>query len=398
MFAMFYLLLVLLFLVVQCEATIPKIIFTLQSQGIPLPIWFDQFTLCLAPLVAHVAGGVVSPTLLPNSTPPPSWIARLPHFNPVSIIWRYYVIGDRCLRARSWDRGDMAACNAVFWDGERERWDGSEEIMVKSRAWITKIPDTAHVTALSGSSVATLVITAQGIDATFLIISSLIGSSAYRITVKLAEVFTPLGCLGLMRLPAAFWLSSDYGFMNYDHRQSVPLLVKDDLEKVVSDNIIQLRVNHVDMTVQDRLLPPHCWKGILYRIFWLATVWGILGISAADCTHLWWNFPPSLPYLATTELLFNSMYLVLTVASIGIHTFYVVTGKATSTIIPCIHATWYKIFTMAFMVSALVCVVVAALETRVRLNGIFTSLPEFLCGKSGAICTPVRLGQGNYHV
>jgi hypothetical protein len=91
------------------------------------------------------------------------------------------------------------------------------------------------------------------------------------------------------------------------------------------------------------------------------------------------------------------MYLVLTIASIGIHTFYVATGKATSTIIPCIHATWYKIFTLAFMVAALVCVVVAALETRVRLNGIFTSLPEFLCGKTGGICIPVGVGQGNYN-
>ena len=117
---MLSLLLVLLSLVIDCEATIPKILFTYQSQGIPFPTWFDQITLCLAPLVAHVAGGVVSPTLLPSSTPPPRWSARLPHFNPISIVWRYYIIGDRRLRARSWDQADMAASNAVFWDGERK--------------------------------------------------------------------------------------------------------------------------------------------------------------------------------------------------------------------------------------------------------------------------------------
>jgi len=149
-----------------CEATIPKVLFTFQSQGIPFPTWFNHFTLCLAPLVAHVAGGVVSPTLLPTSTPPPSWTTRLPHFNPISIIWRYYIIGDRRLRARTWDRADMAACNAVFWDGERKRWDGSEEMMVKSRPWITKIPEEPHVTALSASSITSLVLTAQGANAT----------------------------------------------------------------------------------------------------------------------------------------------------------------------------------------------------------------------------------------
>ena len=160
------LLLALLLFVDGCEATIPKVLFTFQSQGMPFPMWFNLFTLCLAPLVAHVAGGVVSPTLLPTSVPPPSWTARLPHFNPISIIWRYYIIGDRRLRARTWDRADMAACNAVFWDGEQKRWDGSEEMMVKSRAWITKIPEKAHVTALSASAVTSLVLTAQGANAT----------------------------------------------------------------------------------------------------------------------------------------------------------------------------------------------------------------------------------------
>lgn len=232
----------------------------------------------------------------------------------------------------------------------------------------------------------------------FLIISSLLDKSSYRITVSLAAVFVPLGCLGLMRLPAAFWLSSDYGFMKYEIFPSAPLLVETELEKVVSDNNLKVRVSQVNTTVQDRLLPPHCWKGVLYRVFWLATVWAILGISAADCAHLWWNYPPSLPYLSTSELIFNSMYLVLTIATIGLHTFYVVTGKATSTIIPCIHDVWYKIFTGAFMVAALVCVVVASLETRSGEKGGLTCLPEFLCGKSGDICVPVSWGQGNYNI
>lgn len=198
-----------------------------------------------------------------------------------------------------------------------------------------------------------------------------------------------------MRLPAAFWLTGDYGFMNYDFLPPGPTLAKTELDKVVSDNNLKIRGSEVKMIVEDRLLPPHCWKGIFYRVLWLATVWGILGVSAIDRTHLWWNYPPSLPYLSASQLIFDSMYLVLTVVAIGLHTFYVVTGQATSTIIPCIHSTWYKIFTGAFMVAALLCVVVAALETRGKKNGGFTCLPEFLCGISGDICVPVVRGQGN---
>jgi hypothetical protein len=272
--------------------------------------------------------------------------------------------------------------------------------MFKSRGWITKMPEKPHVTTLSASSVTSFVLTAQGFNATFLIIGALIPRSPYRITARLAGVFAPLACLGLMRLPAALWLSSDYGYMNYSNSPTTPLLVETALERVVSDNILKAQVSErqLDMTVQDRLLPPHCWQGILYRIFWLLTVWGILGVSAADCTHIWWSYPPSVPYLSTSGLLFDAMYLVLTVAAILIHSFYVVTGKATSTIIPCIHATWYKIFTLVFMVAALVCAVVAALEIRFRLNGVATSLPEFSCGKAGELCIPVGRGQGNNNI
>src|SRR4051794_38615786 len=112
--------------VTQARLVHPIIIFTYQSAGISLTQWIELFTLCLAPLIAHVAGGAPSPTILRPRTEAPHWTARLPHFNPISIIWRYYAIADRRARARKWCEQDMAACSAVFWDGERRRWDGSE--------------------------------------------------------------------------------------------------------------------------------------------------------------------------------------------------------------------------------------------------------------------------------
>ena len=115
---------------VHCRITPPKVIFTYQSEKITFVEWFEMFTLCLAPLVAHIAGGVSAVTVLGSPSQKPSWTARLPHFNSISIIWRYYAIADRRVRALDWDKSDMAACNAVFWNGEKGRWDGSEYIHV----------------------------------------------------------------------------------------------------------------------------------------------------------------------------------------------------------------------------------------------------------------------------
>ena len=397
---MFCLCFLLLSFIVRCEATIPKILFTVQSQGVTFTQWIEFFTLCLAPLIAHVLGGVVSPTLLGSGCPPPSWTARLPHLNPISVIWRYYAIAGRRLRARTWDRADMAACNAVFWDGERKRYDGSEEIMVKSRAWITQLPEKRHVEPFSSSTVTSFVLAWQGVYATFTIIDGLLPDSPYRIQTTLVTVFGPLACLGLMRLPAAIWLSNDHGYLSSWSNTVTPGMKMDPLEKTASDNVLEAHSSNQssDESIGNRLRPAHCWQGVVYRVFWLLSVWCILGAAATNCSRIWWAYAPGLPYRSVLSLIFDAMYLVLTVATILMHTTYVVLGKTTSTIIPCVHATWYKVFTLLWILTAFVCVVLSALQTRVRSNGTVTSFPEFQCGKPGALCYPVSVGHGNTNI
>jgi hypothetical protein len=406
---MFYLfLLLLLCSVVHSELIVPKIIFTYQSQDISFPEWSNLFTLCLAPLVAHVAGGVASPTILGAAYQGPSWSAYLPHFNPLSIVWRYYMIADRRVRAQSWDQCDMAACNAVFWDAKRKRWDGSEEIMVRSRAWITKTPEKPHVRMLSGSSFSTMVLTYQGIQLLFFITEALIGGSfsggsslgGHHAPQGVDGLFVALQSLGLMRLPAALWLSSDYGYVNFSGADIVLERAETPLEKQVRENTLEARAsNHLlEVDVRDRLLPRHCWQGILYRAFWLSTIWGILGLAASACSQIFWNYSPSLPYESVSHLLWQIMYFVLAVSTILIYTSYVLQGKTHSTVIPCIHETWYKIFTIFFIIIAGVSAVLYCLETRVKLDGTTTVLPEFLCGGAGALCSPVGKGQGNFNI
>src|SRR5271154_7311880 len=126
-------LLSLLLLSSTAHSATPIVLYTHQSQNIPFQIWFEYLTLCFAPLIPHIFGGVSSPIVIPSYSKPPPWSACLPHYNPVSVVWRWYAIADRRLRACNWDSADMAACNAVFWDARKARWDGSEDIMLRSR-------------------------------------------------------------------------------------------------------------------------------------------------------------------------------------------------------------------------------------------------------------------------
>jgi hypothetical protein len=391
-----YILLLSFSFAVPSQAILPKVLFTHQSQDISALQWFEFFTLCFAPLVAHVAGGVASPTLLGGASQSPNWSARLPHFNPISIIWRYYAIADRRVRARAWDERDMAACNAVFWDGERGCWDGSEEIMVRSRAWITKVPEQKHVPILSASSVVTVVLTIQGLQAMFLIVSGLNPNGGYKFAQGLPNLFLPLACLAVGRLPAALWLSSDYGYLG---------AVEDGARQVHETHLEAGKLESPSVTdhllgsaVSDRLCDAHSRKGIVYRIWWLASAGGFIGGSAAACTRLWWGYSPSVPYNSLSRLMFQAMYLGLTVSALLIYCFFVLRGNSRTTIIPCIHATWYKVFTILLIATALGCIVVSALETRILLNGTVTTLPELNCTAVASLCVPVGKGQGNSNV
>jgi hypothetical protein len=139
----------------------------------------------------------------------------------------------------------MAACNAVFWDAERKRWDGSEEIMVRSRAWITKMPAKPHVQLLSASSFTTLVQTEQGAQIMFYVINGYIAGSKH-ILLGLPGVFAGLQLLGLIRMFAGLWLSSDYSYMNFRGTHLGSEISGTPLGKHVDENILEARVsNHL---------------------------------------------------------------------------------------------------------------------------------------------------------
>jgi hypothetical protein len=422
-----YTLLSLLLLSRTAYSATPIVLFSPQSQHILVQYWFDYITLCFAPLIAHIVGGVSSPIPIPSDSKPPSWSACLPHYNPISVIWRWYAIADRRFRAYNWDAADMAACNAVFWDSEKARWDGSEEVMLRSRAWLIKVPEQRHVPLLSASSLTTVVLTLQGVQAGFIIYSFSNPDSPYHILQGLPNVFIPIAILGLMRLPAALWLSDDYGYLDIaqttgDGGRNTAETSATIMEEV-GDRLLELEprtskranathittivsplsttlsnLSEITTTDKRRLHSSHSPRGLAYRVWWFLSIAGLLSFAAVSTSHTIWGNPRSFRYIPLSHLLTNILYFVLSTAGVLITSTYIFLGRTTSTLIPCIHATWYKMFTVALAALGLVTVLVAALETRQLYNGDLSTLPEFQCNKTTGFCIPVVRGHGNYNI
>jgi hypothetical protein len=399
-------LLTLLLLCRTAFSATPIVLFTYQSQHILFQDWCVYITLCFAPLIAHVVGGVSSRVVVPAYAKEPSWTACLPHYNPISIVWRWYAIADRRLRARDWDAADMAACNAIFWDAEKARWDGSEDIMLRSRAWITKVCGRAYVPLLSTSSLTTGVLALQGVQASFVIFAL----RRPDFGEGLQCVFLPLAFLGLLRLPAALWLSGDYGYLDAVRTESgeTSTANMDDagnpgttkLATAIATPSSTTLPNLSGHTTADkwRLHSTRTSIAILYRIWWFLSITGIFAAGAVSACRQIWGHPPSFHYISLSHLLMSTTYLILSTSALLITSTYVLRGRTKSTLIPCINATWYKAFTVVLAPIGLAVIIVAALETRQLANGETSTLPEFQCKQTKAWCTPVARGYGNFNI
>jgi hypothetical protein len=420
-----YTLLALLLSTRIAHASNPVILFTLQSQHIPYQSWFGYFTLCFAPLIAHLVGGVKPPVVIPSHSKSPSWWAYLPHFNPISVIWRWYAIADRRLRACAWDGADMAACNAVFWDSKKARWDGSEDIMLRSRAWIIKVPEQKHASLLSTSSFTTLVLAFQGAEAVLGMYSfSSITAAQIFEGWNLPSLFAPVAIMSLFGLPAALWLSDDYVYWDVSHRGSdserndAGMLVRTIEEAdgslleldprtskrattTAADPLLSAgpsQLSQLTTTDKPRVHSTRTRIALAYRIWWLISINGLLVPAAVHTAFTLFGNPRSFPYFSLTSLLVLIMYFILSASAILITTTYILLGRTHTTIIPCVHAIWYKVLTMVLAAIGLATLIVAVLETRQLLDGTVNTLPEFQCNGSTGVCVPVARGHGNSNV
>jgi hypothetical protein len=120
-------------------------------------------TLALASLIAYVVAGV--PELIYLCGEPPGWLDYIVFWNSASIIWRYFIIFDRRILAKNWNREILASCNALFWI--TNSWDGSEDMIGEGRKYCARLPHKSHAELLLRSFVHTVIVTLQGVQAVY---------------------------------------------------------------------------------------------------------------------------------------------------------------------------------------------------------------------------------------
>ncbi|KAI3332881.1 hypothetical protein F4824DRAFT_474012 [Ustulina deusta] len=346
-----------------------------SGNGLQFTDWVTLLTLCFAPLVAHIVAGAPRPSYIYNKRP--DWHERICHYNPTSIMWRYFSILDRRLRTRTWSPLDLAATNALFWT--ERGWDGSDQMITRSLPHCTYIPSHARAEIFSDETFKSVVTALQGIQALYLFIAAFLpthGSDFYSLGAD--QIFFPLSVLGLLRLLAAPWLSRDY---RYTSRVDVnaTLASKFNEPDEADDNRLSLesliQFPAAKAITQDHYRQVSCWRSRLFRALYMTTLLGIWSMT------LLWIFPIPLSdkefekEFTITSFSAAIFYLILLAVSVSVHAYYFITGQITSTIIPCASHLWYKIYTVILFVFMTVILIVSLSETTKTVCGKYTSLP-----------------------
>ena len=346
---------------------------TYQSKGLSFNDWISLFTLCFAPLIAHVLAGV--PKTVHLSQDRPGWCDKFVLYNPTTILWRYFAIADRRIRAKHWSAADMAASNSYFWT--RKGWDGSEEISRKSKIFCVSLPDAKHVTLISESTLKTVIVTLQGADSLyFLLIGFLIPTEDnYQNTASIGSIFFPLAVFGLLRLVACFWLTEDFVYASCEELQTTVARANspEQIQLVPLNKLtpIELLNNSDDWTGEDYRSPNNLWSW-LFRMLFLLLVLGLITLC------FWYLIPIPLSaggFYTTTMFTLVVSYTFFLSISVLVYGYYFIRGHNATTVLPCVASLWYQIYTGVLLALVLVLIIIASIETRPSGCGSFTTWP-----------------------
>ncbi|KAM7218506.1 hypothetical protein V8F06_006110 [Rhypophila decipiens] len=401
---------------------------TYQSGENTFSEWITLFTLCLAPLVAHIIAGVPEVSCLSRHRP--RWQDRICHYNPISILWRYAAITDRRIRARSWDAADLAASNTLFWTSNG--WDGSEQMADSTLPFCSRLPENTRVAFFSGDMVKTLIVTLQGCQVVFMTINIFKLTTLdenlppFSARMGLDIIFFHIALIGLMRIFCCLWLTQDFSYSNvlnsgldkgrvYDRSLgsfNTHLDISADVlgggmdRRWSADTIRRPRLTsptfpiiHTDpssttgswkyMRTHSRYWATNTWPSRAFRFFFLTILLGLwtiamlIAISSMDVT--------------ATAFLALVFYHFLLGSAIILLSIYFVQGKTTTTIIPCISSNWYKVHTAVTFLVAISLFVVGCIETRQTPCGTFTSYPGYMGDLMGCLkkeSLPIRVNTG----
>ena len=360
-----------------------------QSQAITITEWISLLTLLLAPVIAHVLAGIPRPTYL-ISTPAsalPKWHDYLALYSPVTIIWRYAALADRRLRVspppthaldddqRTWGPADLAAANAIFWTSSG--WDGSEEMAVRSVLYCTSLPRTGHATLLSVDTLQTVIVTLQGVQAIYLFAGAFAGTVSVRMSID--TISFPVAFLGLVRLYAAAWISSDYEFIA---RSDVGGCVPVEMVPVSGDRDDEQDTERRLMAREEegRGVKPEVfslarfratsWPSRIFRVVYIAPVAIFWTLSMLFTLPGGWQVGRIFPltnYLAAVNGSVSFLFILL------VYGHYSVRAGCRSTVIPCVSKMWYKVSLCASYAVITGIVIVSALETRRARCGVYST-------------------------
>jgi hypothetical protein len=320
----------------------------------------------------------------------PHWFDRICHYNPTSILWRYFAILDRRLRCLDWKASDMAASNAHFWRGHS--WDSSEEMMIYSRQFSTRAPTHAYVKPLSVSAAKTLVITLQGAQAFYELLGTVTSHSTYALTTNLSTAFFPLAVFGLLRLPAAIWMSEEWAYSDEDLKEVRAVSPKHDgdtskyqkisaeeksTESAVTTGVV---VEPQDDQTVPRFRPANGLRGIVVRASYLLVTLAL----AAFTTYQALPTGSQRSYMSATLFTQIILFLFLLLGTSLIFLYYFIRGESTTTIIPCLNSVWYKLYTAVLLLGMLVLIIFGTIETRKTWCGTWTTYPKSVPGSPDA--------------
>lgn len=349
--------------------------------------WINLLTLCLAPLIAHIVAGVPSPSYLDASRP--KWYERAVHYNPTSIIWRYAMIANRRIRCDSamWrmNKQIIGATNALFWTARG--WDGSENMIYTSSEHRVHLPENTRVPIFSSEMLNTSIVTLQGIQALYTIVSGLTGKSTSISTLNslaLDTIFFPLAVMGLLRVFCAFWLRSDYEYSDKSKLagSSSEMGVLGQVVVDATDGkghyaqpILETQTIHFHEPLE---LRRHAfWASVLFRVTFMVPLFGLC-LMPTTFLVAWHGF-------SVTNFVLILLYLYLFTSALVIVLYYFARGH-TSTVLPCIHTMWYRLYSAGLAALFLALFIVASIETRKTPCGVYTSFPD-LDGDSEACVT-----------
>ncbi|RJE26712.1 hypothetical protein PHISCL_00943 [Aspergillus sclerotialis] len=388
-----------------------------DTRVIRLEDWLGLLTLCFAPLLGHIISGV--PTIVRRSRKTPSWLDQMCLYNPTTILWRYLAIVDRRVRQKSWSAADMAASNAYFWTDDG--WDGSEEMMIRSRAFCARTPSHNRTELLSTDTLKTVIATLQGIQAITVMVRGIlgvngIGNRTFVGVIALDNIFYPLASLGILRLFAAMWLTEEYSFIECrtDTGAGTGLMAGEssyhlpsyapstgDEEYSLTSKPTPAAISSTTFLAEDlqehpsneTSRPASHWRAVTVRTAYLVC----LAVLLVICAFL--TSPPpktdgvdNLSSTGTPNVLWllAAIYIVLTITSIVTLSFYLVRHRnSMTTVLPCLSSWWYRLYTFVLLGASIAMIVLAGIYTRRTSCGRFTVVPSIL---DPAICpgAPVR--------